>query len=76
MSRKPLLNDAVELLVDVSSDFSTDTIPKGTRGTVVECYEQPTEGYSIDVAIPDSSLVGGFRHENVVLLPHQFFVQE
>jgi hypothetical protein len=76
MSRKPLLNDVVELLVDVPSDFSDETIPKGTRGSVVECYEQPTEGYSIDVAIPDGSLAGGFRHENVVLLPHQFAVRE
>ena len=76
MSRKPLLNDLVELLEDVPSDFSDDMIPSGTRGTVVECYDQPTEGYSVDLAIPDGSLVGGFRHENVVLMPHQFAVRE
>ena len=51
-------------------------IPKGTRGTVVERYEWPKEGYSIDLAIPDDTLVGGFRYENMVLLPEQFTVQK
>lgn len=50
-------------------------IPTGTRGTVMERYEQPKEGYSVDLAIADDTLVGGFRYENVVLLPEQFIVQ-
>lgn len=72
MSFKASVDDAVELLVEISSDFGDRVIPKGTRGTVVERYEHPREGYSIDLAIPDDSLVGGFRYESVVLLPEQF----
>jgi hypothetical protein len=75
MSFKASVDDSVELLVDVPSDFSEGLIPKGTRGTVIERYEQPKEGYSIDVAVPDDSLVGGFRYENVVLMPEQFSVR-
>lgn len=76
MSFKASIDDIVELLVDVPSDFSNGVIPKETRGTVVECYEQPKEGYSIDLAIPDDSLIGGFRYENVVLMPEQFEVRD
>lgn len=76
MSQKAQVDDNVELLVDVPSDFSDDVIPKGTRGTVVECYDQPKEGYSVDLAISDDSLVGGVRYENVILVPGQFAVRE
>lgn len=76
MSFKASVDDIVELAEDVPSDFSAGMIPKGTRGTVVERYEQPKEGYSIDLAIPDDTLVGGFRYENVVLLPEQFSVRK
>jgi hypothetical protein len=75
MSFKASVDDVVELVVDVPSEFSDGMIPKGTHGTVVERYEQPREGYSIDLAIPDDTLVGGFRYENVVLLPEQFIVR-
>jgi hypothetical protein len=74
MSFKTSVDDIVELVVDVASDFSDGMIPKGTHGTVVERYEQPKEGYSVDLAIPDETMVGGFRHENVALLPEQFIV--
>lgn len=74
MNFKASVEDSVELLVEVPSEFRNEMIPRGTRGTVVECYEHPAEGYSIDLAIPDNSLVGGFRYENVVLLPDQFTV--
>jgi hypothetical protein len=40
-------------LIDVSSDFRDGMIPKGTRGTVVDRYQQPKEGYAIDLEIPD-----------------------
>ena len=76
MSFKASIHDIVELLVAVSSDFSDDTIPKGIRGTVVERYDQPKEGYSVDLAIPDESLSGGFRYENVLLMPEQFIVRQ
>lgn len=76
MSFKASINDIVELLVAVPSDFSDGLIPRGTRGTVVERYEQPKEGYAIDLAIPDGSLVGGFRYENVLLVAELFTVRE
>lgn len=75
MNFKASVNEIVTLVADVPSDFSGAMIPRGTRGTVMERYEQPKEGYSIDLAIPDDPLVGGFRYENVVLLPEQFIVQ-
>lgn len=75
MGFKASVDDIVELVVNVASDFSDSMIPKGTRGTVVERYELPKEGYSIDLAIVDDTLVGGFRYENVVLLPEQFVVE-
>jgi hypothetical protein len=74
MSFKASVEDSVELLVEVPSEFRNEVIPRGTRGTVVERHEHPGEGYSVDVAIPDDSLVGGFRHENVVLILEQFAV--
>lgn len=74
MNFKASVEDSVELLVEVPSEFRNEMIPRGTRGTVVERYEHPREGYSIDLAIPDASLVGGFRYENVVLIPEQFAV--
>jgi hypothetical protein len=64
-------NDRVRTLVPVEGDFSDITIPAGTTGTVVECYASP-EGYAVDLAIPDDSMVGGFRYQNVVLRPGQF----
>lgn len=75
MNRKAQVDDIVELLVDISSDFSDDLIQRGTRGTVVECYDQPTEGYSVDLTISDESLVGKSRFENVILTPGQFAVR-
>lgn len=68
--------DAIITLVDVNGDFSERLIPKGTRGTVVECYHDPQEGYAVDLAIPDPSLVGGSDYENVILYPEQFAVDE
>jgi hypothetical protein len=71
---KAAVDDRVELLVDVLSDFSDAVIPRGTFGNVVEAYETPREGYAVDVAIPDRTLVGGFRRDNVILQPEQFRV--
>jgi hypothetical protein len=42
---------------------------------MVECYDQPTEGYSADLTISDESVVGKFRYENVILMPGQFAVR-
>ena len=58
-------------LVDVYTDFGKLMIPKGTQGTIVECYEN-SEGYAIDLAIPDDRWIGGFDYENVILTSDQF----
>lgn len=63
----------IETLVNVPSDFSDRIIPRGTQGVIVEQYNNP-EGYAVDLAIPDKSLVGGFTFENVILHPDQFKV--
>jgi hypothetical protein len=68
---KANLYDGIITLVDVYIDFSKRMIPKGTQGTIVECYENP-EGYAVDLAIPDRKWVGGFDYENVILTPDQF----
>ncbi|MFE1744902.1 hypothetical protein [Coleofasciculus sp. H7-2] len=68
---KAKLYDRIETLVEVQADFGNRVIPRSTLGTVVECYENP-EGYAVDIAIPNESLVGGFEYENVILSPEQF----
>ena len=78
---KVSLYDQIKILVDVKADFFThemsdednSAIPKGTLGTVVECYENP-EGYAVDIAIPYERLVGGFFYTNVILSADQFEV--
>jgi AbrB-like transcriptional regulator len=70
---KPQIYDEVKTSVSAQADFSERDIPKGTIGTIVECYEDP-EGYAVDLAIPDQKLVGGFDYENVILKPKQFEV--
>ena len=70
---KPQIYDEVETSVVVQAGFSERNIPKGTVGTIVECYKNP-EGYAVDLALPDEKLVGGFAYENVILEPNQFEV--
>lgn len=68
---KANIYDGIITLVDIHLNEHHQTIPKGTQGTIIECYENP-EGYSVDLAIPDDRLVGGFDYENVILNSHQF----
>ncbi|MEG4807040.1 hypothetical protein QUA82_04330 [Microcoleus sp. F8-D3] len=70
---KAQLYDTIQTLVDINADFDhrDRIIPKGTEGTIVECYENP-ELYAVDLAIPNDKLVGGFEYENVILNPTQF----
>ena len=78
---KVSLYDQIKTVVNVKADFSThetsdednSAIPKGTLGTLVECYENP-EGYAVDIAMPDERLVGGFFYTNVILSADQFEV--
>jgi hypothetical protein len=65
--------DVIRTLVPVESDFEDRTYDPGIIGDVVEAYADP-ERYAVDLAIPDDSLVGGYRYDNVVLLPDQFVV--
>jgi hypothetical protein len=67
-------NDLIRTLVDVTADFSDRVIPADTEGVVVEAYDMPMEGYAVDLAIEDDTLVGGYDHENVILYPEQFDV--
>lgn len=69
---KARIYDCVILTVDVPSEFSDAIIPRGTSGAVVEAYDQPTEGYAVDVNIPDDTSSAGFRYDNVILYPDQF----
>ena len=70
---KAKLYDQIKTSVEVQADFGNRVIPKGTPGTVVECYENP-EGYAVDLAIPNERSVGGFEYENAILNPDQFAV--
>jgi Domain of unknown function (DUF4926) len=71
---KAKLYDQVQTSVDLQSEFNDVTLPKGSMGTVIECYDSPEEGYSVDLAIPNPFLVGGSSYENVLLRPSQFVV--
>ena len=71
---KAHIYDEIETLVDVRSEFRDRIIARGARGTVVERYMQPDEGYAVDLAIRDDTLVGGLDYENVILFPDQFIV--
>lgn len=70
---KARVHDKVILTEPVRSDFRDEIMPVGTEGVIVEAYEDP-EGYAVDLAIRDESLVGDHRYENVILKPHQFRV--
>ncbi len=71
---KATVYDSIKTLVDIQSEFFDWVIPYGTIGTIVECYQQPKEGYAVDVAIPDKSHVGEFVYDNIILFPDQFEV--
>ena len=70
-----MVNQRVKTLTDVKSEFRNRIISKGTLGIIIECYENP-EGYAIDLAMPDPSLVGGSDYESVILEPNQFVVMK
>ncbi len=65
-------NDRVVTIIDIAADFSDCIIPRGTHGTVVECYRGPNAGYAVDLELSDETLVGGYRYENVILTEDQF----
>lgn len=69
------LYDRIRTLVDVNGVIRRGTvIPKGSEGTIVECYTFLQEGYAVDFAFPDESLASGVTFDNVTLFPEQFEV--
>lgn len=72
---KAKLYDQIKTLVDIQDDFSSQLIPQNTLGTVVECYKNP-EGYAVDVAVPNSNLVGDFEYFNIIVSPEQFVLAD
>ncbi|MUL78898.1 hypothetical protein [Mycolicibacterium sp. CBMA 226] len=71
---KARVYDDVVLTVDVPGNSGDRIIPKGTRGAVIEAFNQPTERYAVIVNIPDDSSLSGSRRDNVILYPDQFDV--
>jgi hypothetical protein len=65
-------NDTIKTLVDTRC-FGV-VIPAGSVGTIVECYTDPVEGYSVDIVIADDTLVGGHTFCNATLYPNEFVV--
>ena len=69
--------DRIRTLVEVREGFWRHRVfPAGTRGTIIECYSDPEEGYAVDLAVPDETSVTGFDYGNVILKPDQFEVVE
>lgn len=66
--------DRIKTLVDIPANFGKSMIPKGTIGTVIECYERPKEGYAVDLTILSETGEPGFEYENVILYPEQFSI--
>jgi hypothetical protein len=66
-----LTQQTIETLEAIQGEFSDRLIPQGTSGIILEAYQDP-ECYAIDLAIPDTTLAGGFAYENVILFPNQF----
>ncbi len=72
---KAKVNDKVKTLVVVEGIPKERAIPVGSIGVVIEAYESPEgEGYAVDFAFPDSSLVGDLAYANAYLEPDQFEV--
>ncbi len=71
---KAQVYDRIETIIEIQIKFRQRSIPKGTIGTILECYKYPQENYSVDLTIPDSTISGGFDYENIILSPEQFIV--
>ena len=67
------MDDRIKTIVEMPGEISDRVIPAGTKGNVIECYEN-SEGYAVDVAIPDKTESSGYSYDNLYLLPDQFLV--
>ncbi len=70
---KAKLYNGIVTLVDIQTHSARNIIPKGTQGSIVECYTN-SEGYAVDIGIRDDSSITGYDYENVILYPEQFKV--
>lgn len=73
MALKASVHSLIRTVTEVKSDFSDTVYPTGTRGTIVEAYQDP-EMYYVDLAIPDDESVTGWTYDHVTLSSHQFEV--
>jgi hypothetical protein len=73
---KAKVDDWIRTTVDVPGFVIKGIIPKGTEGTIVEAYSQPTEGYAVNVNVVDKNAPNGYTYDNIVLLPDQLEVVE
>ncbi|MGB3403598.1 MAG: DUF4926 domain-containing protein [Microcoleaceae cyanobacterium] len=71
---KAQVYDRIQTVIEIQIKFSQRSIPQGTIGTIVDCYQYPKESYSVDLTIPDSTVSGGFDYENIILSREQFIV--
>ena len=72
---KAKVNDSVKTLVIIEGIPKERIIPLGSIGVVIEAYEgSEVEGYAVDFALPDHSLVGDFAYANAYLELDQFEV--
>lgn len=71
---KAQVYDRIQTVIEIQIKFPQRSIPQGTIGTIVDCYQYPKESYSVDLTIPDSTMTGGFDYENLILSPEQFIV--
>lgn len=69
---KARVYDYVVLTADVPGSSGDRIIPKGTRGAVIDAYDQPTERYTVIVNITDDRSLSGSRRDNVILRPDEF----
>ncbi len=70
---KAQIYDQIKTLVEIPLESSDAIAPKGVRGAIVECYDNP-EMYAVDLAIRDRRFAGGLAYHNLVLTPDQFEV--
>jgi len=69
---KARVYDYVVLTADVPGSSGDRIIPNGTRGAVIDAYDQPTERYTVIVNITDDRSLSGSHRDNVILRPDQF----
>jgi hypothetical protein len=73
---KARVDDRIKTTIDVPGFVIKGIIPKGTEGIIIEAYNQPTEGYAVDMNVVDENAPNGYTYDNVVLFPDQFVVVE